>query len=703
MKKQYQIQNLDCAHCAMKIEEAASKLDGVILVKVNFSAMKLTLEAEDSEFPRVFKSVQKLVHRMEPDVKLRESRTVLNGFQYRDMWEIIVAVVLFAAAMVLVSSGVFAEGSWVAAAAFLPSYLLAGYGVLKKAFIGLFGGRVFDENFLMAIATFGAFAIGETSEGVMVMLLYRIGEFFQSLAVSRSRKSITDLMDIRPDKANLLDKNGTITEVHPDLVEIESLILIKPGEKIPLDGIVVEGSSFLDTAAINGESRPKEVAVGDAVTSGCINMNGALTVKTQKSFGESTVSKILSLIEDSGDNKSKTEKFITRFARYYTPIVVLLAVVLAVVTPLFTGEWELWIHKAITCVVISCPCALVISVPLAFFGGIGGAGKQGILIKGADSVERLAKAGSVAFDKTGTLTRGDFSVTAIHPEVMSESELLELAATCENYSDHPVSRSLKAAFDRDVDKGSIGRIEEFFGEGVAAEIKGKKYFVGNEKLMERAGAVVRPCKECAHHGTLVHVSEGCEYLGHILVSDRLRPDAKQAISDLRSQGVEDFYILSGDDTAVAAAVADELGVKNVFGSLLPQDKHRILEELKATKAEGNSLVFVGDGINDTPVLTKADVGIAMGRVGADAAMEAADVVLMDDKPSKVAKAIAIAKKTLSIVRQNIIMSVGIKLFVLVPNITMGHDSIPVWLAIFADVGVCILAIINSTRALHTKK
>lgn len=702
MKKQYIIENLDCAHCAMKMEEAAKKVDGADFVSVNFVSMKLTIEAKDDIFKKVSSEIFKVCKIVEPDVEFHENKYKMTNHELRDLIEIIAAVFLFVAAKVLEGVIPVEEGTLLSLLCFLPSYLIAGFVVIKKAFLGIIHGKFFDENFLMTIATFGAFAVGEAGEGVMVMLLYRIGEFFQELAVAKSRKSISELMDIRPDSANLISGDD-VTKVNPEDVSAGSLILIKPGEKVPIDSVIVEGSSFLDTTALTGESVPKEVVPGDKIVSGCINMNGVLTARTEKSFGESSVSKILSLIEDSSDKKSKTENFISRFAKYYTPIVVILALVLAIVPPLFNGEWSLWIHKAITCLVISCPCALVISVPLTFFGGIGGASKSGILIKGADSIERLAKADACAFDKTGTLTQGSFKVTAIHPEIISEDELLELAATCENYSDHPISLSLKAAFKKEIDKGRIGKIEEIAGKGVKAQIDSKEYYVGNEKMMQSVGVEIRPCDKCHHIGTVVHIADNDTYLGHIVISDELRPDSKKAIDNLKKLGIDKIYLLSGDEEKVANDVASSLEIEKVFSSLLPHDKLSKLEEIEKEKSDGKTLIFVGDGINDAPVLSRADLGIAMGNIGADAAMEAADVVLIDDKPSKVALAIKIAKKTLSIVWQNIILSIGIKLFVLIPNIFLGEESVPIALAIFADVGVCLLAILNATRALIVKK
>ncbi len=700
MKKKYYFENLSCAHCAMKMEEAVRKLDGVRSFHIHFAQGKMTLEAKDDEFEAIYAQVSALCQTMEKDVFFHEAQMRIELNEKNELYKILFAGILFVAALIL-SKLSFFDSQLLLFLLFLPSYLIAGLDVIKKAFLGMKGGQLFDENFLMTIATFGAFAIGEYSEGVTVMLLYSVGEFFQKIAVSKSRRNIADLMDIRPDHANLLEDNGVRT-VSPEEVPVGSFIVIKPGEKIPLDGVIVKGHSILDTASLTGESKPKEVFEGDHIISGCVNMNGLLTVKTEKSFGESSVSKILALIEDENGNRSKAERIITRFARIYTPIVVFLAIFLALIPPLFLGDFPLWIHKAITCLVISCPCALVISVPLTFFGAIGGAGSRGILIKGAESLEKLAGASHVAFDKTGTLTEGVFTVTAVHPEIISEDELLKLAATCEHYSDHPISLSLKAGYGGKVDPTVIESIKETAGKGVEAIISGKSYFVGNELLLKEQGIVIPPCSKEHSCGTVVHVATVKDYLGHIIISDKLRPDAKIAVEELEKSGIK-VMLLSGDEKKTAEALGKELKIQTVFASLLPQDKMQLIVDLMKRKKNKENIVFVGDGTNDAPVLSKADVGIAMGGIGADAAIEAADVVLMDDKPSKVALAIQAAKKALSIVWQNIILSVGIKLFVLVPTIFSGEESVPIGLAIFADVGVCILAILNATRTLHIEK
>ncbi len=698
MKKTYHIENLDCAHCAANLENALNKIEGVESIRIQFVAKKIELEAPDHIFEKVYRRVAEEARKIEPDIIISKKKEKIEKDQLSELLVILFSMLLFVFAKIgeeHLPSLPFPH--WLL---FIPAYLLSGWEVIKKSFWGIFHGRIFDENFLMTLATFGAFAIGEGGEGVAVMLLYRIGEFFQELAVSRSHKSIAELMDIHPDHATLLE-DGEEKEVHPDQVPVGALILVKPGEKLPLDGVIVKGSSFLDTAVLTGESLPREVGEGDRVYSGCINMNGVLTVRVESTFGESTVKKILDLIDSATDGKSKAERFITRFSKIYTPVIVILALALVIIPPLFGGDFSLWLHKAITCLVISCPCALVISVPLSFFCGIGSAGRVGILIKSANTLERLTKADSCVFDKTGTLTKGNFQVTAIHPEVWSEEKLLEIAATCEHYSNHPISLSLKKAFQGDIDKQRIGRIEEIPGEGIRAFIDDAEYFVGNEKLMEKEGISLTPCKICDHTGKTVHIGKKGEYLGHIVISDQLRPDAEDAILSLKKMGVLNISLLSGDSQNTAQKIGQSLGITNIYGDLLPKDKYQMLEKIKKESKEG--IIFVGDGINDAPVLAKADVGIAMGGIGTDAAVEAADVVLMDDKPSKVSLAIKIAKKTLAIVRENIFLSVGIKLFVLIPNIFLGEESVPLWLAIFADVGVCLLAVLNATRAFYIPK
>ena len=580
-------------------------------------------------------------------------------------------------------------------AAFIVPYLVIGWDVLWKAIRNIAHGQVFDENFLMALATVGAFGTGEFPEAVAVMLFYQVGEWFQGYAVGRSRQSIAKLMDIRPDYANI-EQNGKLVEVDPEEVSIGQTIVIKAGERIPLDGIVLEGKSTVDTAALTGESLPRDVDPGDDVISGCINQSGLLRVRVTKEFGESTVAKILDLVENASAKKAKAENFITKFARYYTPCVVIGAVLLGLVPPLIVGGWTMWIQRALIFLVISCPCALVISVPLSFFGGIGGASKCGILVKGGNYLEVLAKTQTVVFDKTGTLTKGVFNVTAIHPEQCSEAELLEMAAYAESYSDHPISRSLKEAYAKEIDALRVSQVEEISGRGVQATIDGKRVCAGNDKLMEDIGVPWHPCHRV---GTTVHVAIDGVYAGHIVISDEIKQDAAKAIRQLKAEGVEKTVMLTGDAKAVGESVAKELGLDEVYTQLLPADKVEKVEQLLNHRQGNGKLAFVGDGINDAPVLSRADLGIAMGAMGSDAAIEAADVVLMDDQPSKIATAIRIAKKTLGIVKQNIVFALAIKGLFLI----MGAFGVAnMWEAVFADVGVAVIAILNAMRALKVE-
>lgn len=602
---------------------------------------------------------------------------------------IFISAVLFLAVVLMPLNGI------ERIAAFIVPYLVIGWDVLWKAIRNIAHGQIFDENFLMALATVGAFGTGEFPEAVAVMLFYQVGEWFQGYAVGRSRQSIAKLMDIRPDYANI-EQNGKLVEVDPEEVSIGQTIVIKAGERIPLDGIVLEGKSTVDTAALTGESLPRDVDPGDDVISGCINQNGLLRVRVTKEFGESTVAKILDLVENASAKKAKAENFITKFARYYTPCVVIGAVLLALVPPLIVGGWTMWIQRALIFLVISCPCALVISVPLSFFGGIGGASKCGILVKGGNYLEVLAKTQTVVFDKTGTLTKGVFNVTAIHPEQCSEAELLEMAAYAESYSDHPISRSLKEAYAEEIDALRVSQVEEISGRGVHATIDGKRVCVGNDKLMENIGVSWHPCHRV---GTTVHVAIDGVYAGHIVISDEIKQDAAKAIRQLKAEGVEKTVMLTGDAKAVGESVAKELGLDEVYTQLLPADKVEKVEQLLNHRQGNGKLAFVGDGINDAPVLSRADLGIAMGAMGSDAAIEAADVVLMDDQPSKIATAIRIAKKTLGIVKQNIVFALAIKGLFLI----MGAFGVAnMWEAVFADVGVAIIAILNAMRALKVE-
>ena len=582
----------------------------------------------------------------------------------------------------------------------LAIYVAVGHKILRKAFRNIKNGQIFDENFLMVVATFGSLAMGEYEEAIMVMVLYRIGEYFQDKAVAKSRRSIADLMDIRPDYANIEGDNGELQQVDPEDIEVGTLITIKPGERVPVDGVVVEGESRLDTAALTGESMPRSVEEGDEVFSGTINLNGLLKVKVTKPCSESTATRILELVEEAAENKGKAERFITRFARYYTPIVCALALAVALIPSLVTGDWATWVHRALIFLVVSCPCALVISVPLSFFAGIGGASSKGVLIKGGNYLEALSKADTVVFDKTGTLTKGVFSVVAVHPEGITEEELLELAAIAESFSDHPISKSLadeyKARTRKRVDKGRVESFEEFAGEGVVTIVDGKKLQCGNRRLMERVGV---KWHECHLHGTTVHIAIDGRYEGHIVIADVEKDDAKDAIKALKNQGVARTVMLTGDKQDIASDVAADLGLDKYYAEMMPEDKVHKVEELIATKGEGKTVAFVGDGINDAPVLSRSDVGIAMGSMGSAAAVEAADIVLMNDKPSDVALAIRIAKKTMRIIYENIWFSIGIKVLVL---ILAAFGIANMWLAIFADVGVCMLAILNAMRALRIR-
>lgn len=615
----------------------------------------------------------------------------MNKKQKLTLYRILGAAVLFAAALLLP-----AQGS-LRLVAFLGPYAVIGYDVLWRAGRNIFRGQVFDENFLMALATVGAFCTGEYPEGVAVMLFYQVGELFQSYAVGRSRQSIASLMDIRPDYANI-ERGGQLLQVDPDEVAVGDVIVVKAGEKIPLDGVVLEGASAIDTAALTGESLPRNVESGDDVISGCVNLSGLIHVRVTKAFGESTVAKILDLVENAGSKKARAENFITRFARWYTPAVVTAALLLAVIPPLTMGlPWSDWVHRALIFLVISCPCALVISVPLSFFGGIGGASKTGILVKGGNYLEVLADTEIVVFDKTGTLTKGVFNVTAIHPDEFSEAKLLELAACAECFSDHPISRSLREAYGMEIDQSRVTGVEELSGRGVRATVGGQMVCAGNDKLMDEIGVAWHPCHKV---GTTVHVAVDGAYAGHIVISDELKPDAKAAIAALKAQGVRKTVMLTGDAKAVGESVAKELGLDEVHAQLLPADKVGRVEALLCEKSPKGKLAFVGDGINDAPVLSRADIGIAMGALGSDAAIEAADIVLMDDKPSKIASAMRISKKTLRIVRQNIVFALGVKALVLI----LGACGLAnMWEAVFADVGVSVIAILNASRALRPDK
>ena len=585
---------------------------------------------------------------------------------------------------------------------FMIPYLIIGYDILKKAFKGIRNKQVFDENFLMAVATIGAILLGDYTEGTAVMLFYQIGELFQSYAVGRSRRNISELMDIRPDYANV-ENNGELEQVDPDEVAIGTIIVVQPGEKVPIDGVITEGTSTLNTSALTGESLPRSAKVGDEVISGCINMTGLLKIRTTKEFGESTVSKILELVENSSSRKSKSENFISKFAKYYTPAVCYGALALALLPPivlLLMGKpamWGDWIYRALTFLVISCPCALVISIPLSFFAGIGGASNQGVLVKGSNYLETLAQTKYVVFDKTGTMTQGVFEVSGIHHNEMSDEKLLEYAALAECSSSHPISKSLQKAYGKPVDRNRVTDIEEISGNGVIAKVDGVSVAAGNAKLMKKLGIAYQ---ECHHVGTVVHMSVDGRYAGHILISDIIKPHAKEAIAELKKAGISRTVMLTGDSKRVADQVAAELGIDEVYSELLPADKVTKVEKLLDKKTAKEKLAFVGDGINDAPVLSRADIGIAMGALGSDAAIEAADIVLMDDDPLKISKAIKIARKCIRIVYENIYFAIGIKVLCLI----LGAIGIAnMWMAIFADVGVMIIAVLNAIRALFVKK
>ena len=608
--------------------------------------------------------------------------------------------IIIAAVLIVVFSLLPAEG-YLRFVLFMIPYLVIGYDILKKAFKGILNKQVFDENFLMAVATVGAILLGDYSEGVAVMLFYQIGELFQSYAVGKSRRNISELMDIRPDYANI-EKDGALEQVDPDEVEIGTIIVVQPGEKVPIDGVITEGNSTLNTSALTGESLPRDAKAGDEVISGCINMTGLLKIRTTKEFGESTVSKILELVENSSSRKSRSENFISKFAKYYTPAVCYGALALAFIPPivlLIMGKpamWGDWIYRALTFLVISCPCALVISIPLSFFAGIGGASNQGILVKGSNYLETLAQTKYVVFDKTGTMTQGVFEVSGIHHNEMPDEKLLEYAALAECSSSHPISKSLQKAYGKPVDRNRVTDIEEISGNGVIAKVDGISVAAGNTKLMNRLGIAYQ---DCHHVGTVVHMAIDGKYAGHILISDIIKPHAKEAIAELKKAGISKTVMLTGDSKRVADQVAGELGIQEVYSELLPADKVSRVEELLNQKSEKDKLAFVGDGINDAPVLSRADIGIAMGALGSDAAIEAADIVLMDDDPLKISKAIKIARKCIRIVYENIYFAIGIKVLCLILG-ALGIANM--WMAIFADVGVMIIAVLNAIRTLFVK-
>ncbi len=610
----------------------------------------------------------------------------------KDGIKIIIAFVLFLFAMLVKFQNV-----WINNGIFIVSYLIVGFEILRKAVKNIFKGKVFDENFLMAIATLGAFAIGEFPEAVAVMLFYQVGELFQDYAVDKSRKSIASLMDIRPDYANVV-RDGKEEKVSPEEVKIGETILVKPGEKIPLDGLVIEGKTTLDTKALTGESVPREVVEGEQILSGCINLNGVIKVEVSKEFGESTVSKILDLVENASSKKAKSENFITKFAAYYTPIVVIIAIILAIVPPLIMegANFQDWLYRALSFLVVSCPCALVISIPLSFFGGIGGASKMGVLVKGSNYLEALSNAEIMVFDKTGTLTEGVFEVQNVEPIGISKEELLKVAAYAEYYSNHPISKSIKKAYNKEIDEKEIIDSQEISGKGIEAKIGNQDVLAGNEKLMNEKGIEY---EKCTHIGSVVYVAVDGKYVGHIVISDKIKEDAKRTIDELKKNNIKQTVMLTGDRKNIGEAVAKEIGIDKVYTELLPDGKVEKVEELLKTKSQKGKLAFVGDGINDAPVLAMADIGIAMGGIGADSAIEAADIVIMTDQPSKIISAMKLSKKTMRIVKENIIFAIAVKVLVLILT-AFGLSSM--WQAVFADVGVSIIAILNALRALRVK-
>ncbi|MDP4183233.1 MAG: heavy metal translocating P-type ATPase, partial [Bacillota bacterium] len=690
---------LNCADCALKIENEVKRIDGIKDASVDFVNQKMIIDtANKHDLNDAVEHATEILLRLEPDVRLDE----VKNKDYAEIYshkELIKRITFGVGVLIFVIANIGKFAYWVEFSMFLISYLLIGSDVALRALKNTLRGQVFDENFLMSVATVGAFATGEFSEGVAVMLFYKVGEFFQDIAVNRSRKSITDLMDIRPDYANIKIDNE-IRKVSPDEVCIGNIIIVKPGEKIPLDGKVIEGKSVLDTSALTGESVPRDVEVGSEVLSGSINKSGVLAIEVTKEFAESTVSKILDLAQNAGSKKAATENFITKFARYYTPFVVFSAIALAVIPPLaVTGaSFSEWINRALVFLVVSCPCALVISIPLSFFGGIGGAARNGILIKGSNFLEAMTNIDTVIFDKTGTLTKGIFKVTRIMSKnVFKDEEILEYAAYAEGYSNHPISTSIKNAYGKEIDKTQISDYEEIPGCGISAKVRGKSVLAGNDKLMEKEKI---PYEEASDYGTILHLSVDGNYAGYISISDEIKSDSKNAMKALKNLGIKRLVMLTGDKKSVGEKIGNEIGMDEVYSELLPHQKVEKLEMLDKKKTTGGKLIFVGDGINDAPVLARADVGIAMGGLGADAAIEAADVVLMTDEPSKLVSAIKIAGRTRNVVIQNVVFAMGVKGIILL----LGAAGIAtMWEAVFGDVGVAIIAILNATRVMKLDK
>ncbi|MDR2855373.1 MAG: cadmium-translocating P-type ATPase [Methanomicrobiales archaeon] len=701
MIKTYTLKGLNCANCAAKIENSVKALEGVSFASVNLITSTLKAEVNESHAKSIKWGIDGIVHKYEPDVIVieheeKEHRIHDNhGHSHNEsdnseISKLIIGSIIFGAGIFI--SHFFSDNPYIPFVAFVASYLILGGEIVLRALKNITRGQIFDENFLMSVATIGAFVIGNYPEAVAVMLFYRVGEYFQGMAVRRSKSSITELMDIRPDFANV-HKNGEIIKVSPDTVSIGEIIMVKAGEKIPLDGVVIEGEAMLDTMALTGESIPRKAAVSDTVLSGCINLNGVLTIEVTKAFGESTVAKIIDLVENAGSKKAPAENFITKFARYYTPVVVGLAALIAIIPPLiFSGVWSEWISRGLIFLVISCPCALVISIPLSFFGGIGGASKKGILVKGGNYLEALNDLEIVVFDKTGTLTKGVFKVTSIQPSnKLTKSKLLELAAKAEAFSNHPIALSILQAYGGDVHKSLLSEYKEIAGHGVSVKSGDKTILAGNYKLMNLMGI---SCEESQNIGTKVYVAVDNLFAGCIVISDEMKSDSKNTILELKKKGVRKTVMLTGDNPQIAEAIAKELKIDEVYGGLLPNQKVEKVEMLNGSKHPKGKLAFIGDGINDAPVLARADIGIAMGGLGSDAAIEAADVVLMTDEPSKLLDAINIARFTKRIVWQNIIFALGTKGIFLI----LGAFGVAeMWEAVFADVGVSLLAVLNATR------
>jgi Cd2+/Zn2+-exporting ATPase len=698
MKRIYALQGLDCANCAAKIEGAVKKLDCVSFAAVNFVSGTLQVDVRDGHLSHVKERIQELVHGYEPGIAVVERNGAADeqGQEKEDkteLFRLITGGTVFAIGLMI--SYLFNVSAYVVPTVFILAYLILGGEIVLRALKNIARGRVFDENFLMSVATIGAFIIGEYPEAVAVMLFYQIGEYFQGLAVRSSKRSITALMDIRPDFANV-KRNGEIFKVQPDTVAVGEIIIVKPGEKIPLDGVIAEGASMLDTKVLTGESVPRSAKPGDAVLSGCINQNGLLTIEVSKIYGESTVAKIIDLVENAGSRKAPTENFITAFSRYYTPLVVALAALIAIIPPLFFGGmWADWVNRGLIFLVISCPCALVVSIPLGFFGGIGSASRRGVLVKGGNFLEALNHLDIAVFDKTGTLTKGVFKVTNVRPaDGFSENELLEHAAKAEIFSNHPIALSVRNAYGKGIDRAGLSDYSEISGYGISVMAGREKILAGNHKLMTTNGIAFTEANDI---GTKVYIAVNGVFVGCVVISDEIKTDSRSAISALKAKGVRKSVMLTGDDPQIAAAIAEELNLDEVYGGLLPHEKVEKVEMLSAQKRPGGKLAFIGDGINDAPVLARADVGIAMGGLGSDAAIEAADVVLMTDEPSKLIEAIEIARITKRIVWQNIIFALGVKAVFLLLS-AFGIASM--WEAVFADVGVSLLAVLNAMRILR---